>query len=426
MYYGRKYWIIVGLLFALCPFIRAQDTLTPANVEAQSYSLYTQKNWDELIRFGNTALRKGFDYYYLRYRLGVAYYMKKKYRNAAIHFEKATIFNSTDEAMEYLYYSYLYSAQYERARWLSKSFSPAATTYIGSDKFKSFSFATLEAGVGITDSTEQFDNYYYLQAGAGFYVNKRFSMYNAFSYFTQQDFRGITNQYQYYINTTVPLKKGWSLSFGVQPIAQSYSATSYSKDSSVFRIIPSKKPPHVLDSTLYKDTAISSQGSAKTKINMVGAVSLTKSFAHFDFTIGSAIGSFDTTTQYEHYVGVIYYPMGNNLLSLGGTVYAHTENYYKTLRYAAVPYVTINPSGTLSLTLSYLTNTGGNLIESTGYIVNAIPDFMVARISCLATISLSNCMSLYVNYQHQDNNEEHKHWPFYYNFFVTGIKYIPK
>jgi hypothetical protein len=425
MHHCRKYWLIAVFISTLCPFIKAQDTLTFAKVEAQSYSLYKQKNWDELISLGKKALNQGFDYYYLRYRLGVACFVQKRFRTASVHFEKAITFNSTDEAMEYLYYSYLYSEQYERARWLSKSFSAAARACTGSDKFKSFSFATLEAGIGITDSTTQFDSYYYMQASAGFYVNNRFSIFNAFSYFTQQDFRGITNQYQYYINSKVPLKNGWSLNLGIQPIVQNYSATIYSEDSIRFPI-PSKIPPHIRDSAGYRDTFLSSQGSTKTKINLIGAVSLTKSVVNFDFTIGCAIGSFDTATQYEHYIGVAYYPMRNNFLLFGGTLYAHTENYYKTIRYGAVPYIIINPSGPLSLTLSYLTNTGGNLIEGNGYIVNETPDFMVTRFSCIATITLSKCIALYANYQHQDNYEEHKHWPFYYNLFIAGIKYIPK
>ncbi|HTA27004.1 MAG TPA: hypothetical protein VK809_04410, partial [Bacteroidia bacterium] len=192
MHYCRKYYIAIGCFLFLCFTTKAQDTLTSAGVESQSYSLYTQKNWDELIRFGNIALNKGFDYYYIRYRLGAAYFSKKNYRIAQVHFEKANAFNSTDEVVEYLYYCYLYNGQYERARWLSKSFSPDAVAYTGTDKLKSFSFATLEVGVAHTDSTTQFDNYYYSQVSAGFYVKNRFSMYHAFTYFTQEDFRGTT------------------------------------------------------------------------------------------------------------------------------------------------------------------------------------------------------------------------------------------
>jgi hypothetical protein len=425
MHHGRKYCLMVGCLLVLCPLLRAQDTLTSAGAESQSFSLYNQKNWDELIRFGNEALRKGFDYYYLRYRLGVAYFSEKKYRLAATHFEKANSFNSTDEAMEYLYYCYLYSGQYERARWLSKSFSPDAITYTGSDKLKAFSFATLEAGMAETDSTTQFDNYYYVQASAGFYVNKRFSMFNALTYFTQEDFRGTTNQYQYYLNGKIPLKHGWSLTMGLQPIARSYSAKTYNKDSISIKI-PSRIPPHKVDSTVYRDSSDITSGSYQTKFNIVGAISLTKSVGNFDFTIGSAIGAFDTTTQYEHYLGITYFPIGNKLLSITETGFLHTENHYASNHSALVSTLTLTPSDIFSISASYMANTGGNLIESDGYIVSGTPDFMLGRVSLLANVTLSKTLSIYGVYQHQDNIEFHQHWPFYYNLFVIGIKYIPK
>lgn len=42
-----------------------------------SYELYTQKKWDELIIVGKEALKNNFDFYYLRVRLGIAYYEKR-------------------------------------------------------------------------------------------------------------------------------------------------------------------------------------------------------------------------------------------------------------------------------------------------------------------------------------------------------------
>jgi hypothetical protein len=425
MHNCRKYYLMVGCLLVLCPLLRAQDTLKSAGVEAQSYSLYMQKNWGELINYGNMALGKGFDYYYLRYRLGAAYFSEKKYREAQVQFEKAVAFNSADEAIEYLYFCYLYTGQYERARWLSKSFSPDAVAYTGSDKLKAFSFATLEAGVATTDSTTQFDNYYYVQASAGFYVKNRFSLFNALTYFTQEDFRGTTNQYQYYLNSKVPLKNGWSLSIGVQPIARSYSAKTYNKDS-IGVIAPSKIPPHPHDSTVYRDTTVITNGTYQTTFNIVGAISLTKSISNFDFTIGSAIGAFDTTTQYEHYLGITYFPFGNSSFYISETGYLHTENHYASTHSAINSSVTLCPWEKLTLTLSYLANTGGHLIESDGYIVSGTPDFMLTRLSFLANLAITKNISIYGAYQHQDNIEFHQHWPFYYNVYTIGLKYIPK
>jgi hypothetical protein len=425
MHHRRKYCLMVGCLLVLCPFLRAQDTLTSAGVESQSFALYTRANWDELIRFGNVALKKGFDYYYLRYRLGAAYFGKKKYFEAETQFQKALAFNSTDEAMEYLYYCYLYTGEYERARWLSKSFSPDAVTYTGSDKLKAFSFATLETGMGETDSTIQFNNYYYGQVSAGFYVKKRFSIYTALTYFTQEDFRGTTNQFQYYLNGKVPLKNGWSLTMGIQPIIRGYAAKTYITDSIGVKI-PSKIPPHIRDSISYRDTSITSQGTAQTKINIVGAMSLTKSISNFDFTIGSAIGAFDTTTQYEHYLGIAYFPLGNRVFYISETGFLHSENHYASTHTALLSSVTLSPSEKLTITASYLANNGGNLIENDGYIVSGTPDFMVARVSFLANLAVTKNISIYGVYQHEDNLEFHEHWPFYYNVFVIGIKYIPK
>ena len=425
MHYGRKHYLILGFFLVLGFITRAQDTLSSGGVEAQSYSLYTQKNWDELITFGNVALSKGFDYYYLRYRLGVAYFEKKKYRVAATQFEKANKFNSTDETLEYLYYCYNYTSQYERARWISKSFSPEAIAYTGSDKLKAFSFATLEAGMGETDSTVQFNNYYYEQVSAGFYIKNRFYLYSALTNFSQTDFRGTTNQFQYYLSGKVPLKNGWTLNMGLQPIFRGYAAKTYTIDS-IGVLAPSKIPPHPRDSMVYRDTTVTSLGTAQTKINLVGAVSITKSIINFDFTFGSAIGAFDSTTQYEHYFGITYFPFGNSSLSISETGFLHTENHYATTHTSLLSALTLSPFKKLTLTLSYLANSGGNLIENDGYIISGTPDFMVARFSFLANLAISNTINIYGVYQHQDNIEFHQHWPFYYNLFAIGLKYIPK
>src|ERR1035437_780409 len=112
------------LLFFLGSNGFAQDTLTSKIVEERSYQLYQQKNWSGLIHFGNQAIEKGFDYYYLRMRIGTAYFEKKNYRSAQKHFKKALSFNASDDvATEYLYYCHIFNAQYDHARKFTKKFS---------------------------------------------------------------------------------------------------------------------------------------------------------------------------------------------------------------------------------------------------------------------------------------------------------------
>jgi len=64
---------------------------------------------DSLIDVAQNAVDNGIDYFYLRMRLGIAYYNKAEYKRAAVQFDKALSFNPwTQTALEYAYYSYVY------------------------------------------------------------------------------------------------------------------------------------------------------------------------------------------------------------------------------------------------------------------------------------------------------------------------------
>lgn len=93
----------------------SQDSLNFSFYDNTTYNYYLNSNWDSLIEHGNKALDKGYDYYYLRLRLGIAYYNKERYLKAAKHFNKALEFNKESFILEYLYYSYLFSGNQPKA-----------------------------------------------------------------------------------------------------------------------------------------------------------------------------------------------------------------------------------------------------------------------------------------------------------------------
>lgn len=87
--------------------------------DSLTYSLYNEKRWDDLIAAGNSSIRTGLDYYYLRMRIGIAYYENKNYVRSAKHFRKALDFNVDDQvALEYLFYSYYFSGHSSQAQSL--------------------------------------------------------------------------------------------------------------------------------------------------------------------------------------------------------------------------------------------------------------------------------------------------------------------
>jgi tetratricopeptide (TPR) repeat protein len=117
--------IITIVLFSLALKLSGQVTGSFKYADSLTYNLYTEKCWNALIVEGNRYLRDGLDYYYMRMRIGIAYYEKHNYVKSANHFRKALEFNENDQiALEYLFYSYSLSGRTPLSWALLSSFYP--------------------------------------------------------------------------------------------------------------------------------------------------------------------------------------------------------------------------------------------------------------------------------------------------------------
>lgn len=120
----RKLILIISAWFVLLTVAQGQAVMNFISLDKQTYELYLEKNWKELVSLGKNGLNSGLDYFYLRMRIGIAYYELGNYRRAIPHFRKALIFNPKDQfANEYLYYSYLFSGFNADAINLSEKFT---------------------------------------------------------------------------------------------------------------------------------------------------------------------------------------------------------------------------------------------------------------------------------------------------------------
>jgi hypothetical protein len=104
-----KYFLF--FLLILCNFgkkLQAQDAMSYPVVENKTLHYYLDGQWDSLVSTGKAGLHQDIDYFYLRLRLGMAYFYKENYVRAIHHFTKALSFNSDDTtSTEFLYYSFL-------------------------------------------------------------------------------------------------------------------------------------------------------------------------------------------------------------------------------------------------------------------------------------------------------------------------------
>ena len=173
-----------------------QELINFSKVDRETHNHYTEQKWDTLIDLGEKALATDIDYFYLRLRMGIAYYQKKNYFMAAHHLEKAKQFNANDKTtLEYLFWAYRFTNRYGEAEKLSAGFSEEMA-----DRFETggvLNKIIAEAGPVLSNNissnsltADNVPNLYseqdlygdmlFLQAGADFNLSKFLSMY--FSY----------------------------------------------------------------------------------------------------------------------------------------------------------------------------------------------------------------------------------------------------
>jgi len=398
----------------------SQDTLTTVNVEQKSYQLYLDKNWSELITFGNKAVHEGYDYFYLQLRIGIAYFEKKNYNLAEEHFRKALSFNSEDElTQEYLYYCYLYVGRYEEARLLSKGFSATLAEKIGTNKQSRIGFILLEGGTKVTDSIAYYDknrktnsNYYnspiYFQLGLNHYTKNKLSVFNALTYFNQQTFVNQVRQFQYYLKVTIPTRKAWLISPVLQWINIKTTADA-------------KAPPPKMGLPGPPRQIIISNFSNY----FVGSLLIQKNIRKFTLGLGTTVSNMNNVTQYINYGSLAYSLLGNSRLVFGCTSYIHTEDSYSSTSIAIVPFIYTQPAKWLAFKLSYFSNSKKNILEDNGYLVNNSGDLTTSRYSALVNLTLTKHVSIYGLYQLENKYEGVQEFNYRYNVIVGGIKITP-
>lgn len=412
------------ILFSLAENSFAQDTLNSNIVEMKSYQLYLNKNWKELNSFGKKALDKGFDYFYLRMRMGIANYELKNYRKAQKHFRKALAFNSTDElVMEYLYYCYIFNAEYDHARKFSKKFPEALTKKLNTDKAPIVDCIMLEGGTKTT-AKSGLANAYYAAFGLDHRIGKNVSFFHAATLFSQKSQQTTLHQKEYYVSANVPVHKSWLIS----PAFHFINRTIIYNPPPTLQPFFSMSPPPSSTANYY-----------------VGSLMIKKSISKFDIALCSTIANIDATeilnsksnidstttkpaSQIQGNISLSYYPLGNNKLSFTSIGYVQQESISTDIKYAFSQSITAIPYSRIILMAGYLYNQAQRLNEMNGYIANNSSDLTTSRITFMSNFVLSAHVQLYLLYQGENksqiNSQTNKTTNYSYNNFFGGLKFI--
>ncbi len=307
---------LIFLLLSLVTF--GQETNTSRNFEKETFKLYSQKNWPELIQVSKEAIKEGYDYYYMRMRLAIAFYERHNYHRALIHFNKAYKFNKHDPyLLEYLYYANLFSGRQKAAYDITSEFSSTKKKEFDAANIGKFKigelgintvFSDLETGPELISdiSRDQFGSQIFLNGftkinlGFNHTVSRRFSLYYQYSFLMENRFyfyRDNSTAYylqkqklyenQFYILGNVYLGKNFNLYASVNYLRGNIPEYSSGWGASYFYAPGFKYNDFTSDLAIFKD------------------------FSYISFGLSMTYSYFQFNSYVQQGVFIRYYPLGN-------------------------------------------------------------------------------------------------------------------
>lgn len=305
--------------------VKAQDQKSLPEIDRLTYALFQQKNWNGLILEGLKALESGIDYYYLRVRLGLAYYEKQNFHLAARHFEKALEMNKTEAYVkEYLYYAYVLAGREAEAKIVAAAFSPELKRKTETENGNFI--AGLDLAYNYTGITEPdvMDNFttdipldrdgaqfipkqhHYFFLGLQHQLSPGWSFYHGYSnlqvnqlrytqasneFLKENDFR--SELHQYYGLASILLTKGLTLSGGLH-----YVNSNYQTMTEVLTGSPGRPSIRTVATTVSNN-------------NVVVFVSIYKRFEYISLGASYYRGNISDFIQNQTDFKLITYPLGN-------------------------------------------------------------------------------------------------------------------
>ena len=327
--------LIISLFILITFFSHAQQPLSLVSVDAQTYTLWQKKDWNGLIAMGKQALKADIDFYYLRVRLGIAYYEKKNYHMALHHFEKAYKMQSHESYLkEYLYYSYLFAGRETDARAFAETLPESMKEKVGLGKKKVVDGLDLFYSYVINPDQSISDNYtidvdllkdgsQFISKSLGVFnlglmheIKSNFSIYQAYSniqkksfMFLQEDGVATTevdnssSLNQYYFSGNLRVAKGLNMSVGFH-----YINLRYPVETTGF----GQGQPQLVKSYIYEH-------------DLLGFVSAYKNFSYFTLGISVYYAALNGANQLQNDYQLSFYPLGNLNLYTISTVSLQRE-----------------------------------------------------------------------------------------------------
>lgn len=383
----RYFLILVIVLVAFQAHGQTEKNFTYYN--DTTYLLYLEERWEDLIFLAKESIRAGHDFYYMRMRLGIAYYESGQYIPAIRHFNKALDFDENSLlAIEYLYYCHINMARFMEAK---KYYNYA---HLKNHLFNSIYF---EPGIKISDGSASTGDIRYAFLGLNHELGRHVNLFHGYQRLgadleTTIDMTGFGGGYSPYIYRYTIIQNEY------------YAALSVLVGKGFF-ITPAF---HVqgLSTTGYRSS------------NRVFSGQLDKFVGRFKIYGAFAYSDINSLKQRQFTGGLVYYPFGNTKLHLLTDLTSHDQDDRQSLISRSEVGIKLFTRTWINGSLSY-----GDMVnysEANSYLVYNQLDIMKYK----WTLSINQYLGkhlFFINYTHEDKREFGTEIPFVHHDFILGI-----
>ncbi len=343
--------------------------LSYKHVDSTTYALYLKQDWKLVLEMGKKSQKEGIDFYYLKVRMGIAYFKEGKMLSAIKILEEAYVVNTYDIVVqEYLYWAYRYSGLILESHLFYTKISKEVKDKIQLDLP---AISVIDFGVLATSNSDYDkmlvsndndvryfpENYQLYSLGLNHPFSKRVNFYHRLSVMpissVQQKilsgeinnvfFNG--NETRYYADVTFALGNRWYFDTYLNLIFGKYDDVN--SDSQTDLNPPGRNSSSLSSSIKYTD--------------YVFGGSLTKASYFIRNTVNVSISNLNGFNQFQGGYTVSLYPLENILLVPFGSVQFQNENKKSNVVY----------TGGISINTTNFSITGyGNTGELNNFVAN--------------------------------------------------------
>ena len=310
-----KQIVCIVLLWFVSTANAQKPSLSFKQVDSTTYALYLKKDWKPIIAMGKKSKAEGIDFYYLKVRMGIAYFNENKMLNAIQLFEEAHTIDSSDVVVqEYLYWAYRYSGLIMESRLFYNKMTEALKEKIKLDlpfvsdvNFNALATNNLDYDeMLLTDASSEIGNFRFIRKnqqmfslGMSHPLLKRVNLFHQFTLIPtnsvqQENVGGVLEnetykgtEYRYYVDVTVSLGNRWYFDTYLNVISGNYDNLNVENISS----------------------------SSKIKYNdVVFGGSLTKASYFIRNNINVSVSNLNGYNQFQAGYSISLYPLGNTLV----------------------------------------------------------------------------------------------------------------